>query len=216
MAKDGLDMAKKNVERDEMLAKLAEISRRKHLPILVLDERWHVLFPEEKKTSTIKKLEKKLNELLKHQGKLITEAKEMKKLKSSFMAGIVNNMQEVKQGKEEELRRKKLESSQKYIKEINEKLAAYDDELERMPRLISEANEQLLIESVRICYADLHKNKEKIGLMQAWIMKIRDKLKETLIEKQELEETNARIYTYMHGILGREVIEIFDADHTDL
>lgn len=209
-------MAKKNVERDEMLAKLAEISRRKHLPILVLDERWHVLFPEEKKTSTIKKLEKKLNELLKHQGKLITEAKEMKKLKSSFMAGIVNNMQEVKQGKEEELRRKKLESSQKYIKEINEKLAAYDDELERMPRLISEANEQLLIESVRICYADLHKNKEKIGLMQAWIMKIRDKLKETLIEKQELEETNARIYTYMHGILGREVIEIFDADHTDL
>lgn len=216
MAKDGLDMAKKNVERDEMLAKLAEISRRKHLPILVLDERWHVLFPEEKKTSTIKKLEKKLNELLKHQGKLITEAKEMKKLKSSFMAGIVNNMQEVKQGKEEELRRKKLESSQKYIKEINEKLAAYDDELERMPRLISEANEQLLIESVRICYADLHKNKEKIGLMQAWIMKIRDKLKETLIEKQELEETNTRIYTYMHGILGREVIEIFDADHTDL
>ncbi len=204
------------MERDEMLAKLAEISRRKHLPILVLDERWHVLFPEEKKTSTIKKLEKKLNELLKHQGKLITEAKEMKKLKSSFMAGIVNNMQEVKQGKEEELRRKKLESSQKYIKEINEKLAAYDDELERMPRLISEANEQLLIESVRICYADLHKNKEKIGLMQAWIMKIRDKLKETLIEKQELEETNARIYTYMHGILGREVIEIFDADHTDL
>ena len=209
-------MAKKNVERDEMLAKLVEISRRKHLPILVLDERWHVLFPEEKKTSTIKKLEKKLNELLKHQGKLITEAKEMKKLKSSFMAGIVNNMQEAKPGKEEVLRRKNLESSQKYIKEINEKLAAYDDELERMPRLISEANEQLLIESVRICYADLHKNKEKIGLMQAWIMKIRDKLKETLIEKQELEETNARIYTYMHGILGREVIEIFDADHTDL
>ncbi len=209
-------MAKKNVERDEMLAKLVEISRRKHLPILVLDERWHVLFPEEKKTSTIKKLEKKLNELLKHQGKLITEAKEMKKLKSSFMAGIVNNMQEAKPGKEEVLRRKKLESSQKYIKEINEKLAAYDDELERMPRLISEANEQLLIESVYLCYADLHKNKEKIGIMQAWIMKIREKLKETLIQKQELEETNAKIYTYMHGILGREIIEIFDADHKDL
>ena len=39
---------------------------------------------------------------------------------------------------------------------------------------------------------------------------MRDELKRMVIEKQEMEEENARIYSYMHDILGSEVIELFD------
>ncbi len=209
-------MGKKKEEIDVLKNDLRQLSKMKHLPILTLDQRWHLLFPEEKKTSTIKKLEKNLNDLLKEQGKLIQEAKEMKKLKHSFMAGIVNNMQESNQEKEEAVRVKKLESSQRYIKEINEKLAAYDDALERIPNDIAKANEQLMLESVRICYAKLHKDRVKIVAMNDWIEKTRTKLKEVLVEKQELEDKNSQIYSYMHDILGPQVIEIFDADYDEI
>lgn len=209
-------MGKKKAEIDMMKKDLAKIAKLRRLPILTLDQRWHLLFPEDKKTSTIKKLEKRLNDLLKEQGKLIQDAKELKKLKNSFMAGIVSNMQQSNEVKNEAARVKKLESSQKYIKEINEKLAVYDDTLERLPDEIAEVNEQLMLESVQICYAKLHHSKEQIDVMSEWIEKTRTKLKETLVLKQEMEDKNAEIYSYMHDILGPEVIEIFDADHKDI
>ncbi|MDO5521419.1 MAG: hypothetical protein Q4G58_13085 [bacterium] len=209
-------MAKKKDEIALMKNELAKLAHVRHLPILTLDQRWHLLFPEEKKTSAIKKMEKRLNDLLKEQGKLIQDAKEMKKLKNSFMAGIVSNMQQSNETKDETARIKKLESSQRYIKEINEKLAVYDNELESIPKEITKVNQQLMIESVRICYGDLYKNKVQIGAMNEWIDKTRTKLKETLVQKQEMEDKNSEIYSYMHDILGPQVIEIFDEDHKEL
>ena len=39
---------------------------------------------------------------------------------------------------------------------------------------------------------------------------MRKELKENVVKKQEMEITNVEIYTYMHDILGPEVIETFD------
>ena len=58
------------------------IVKNKKLPILTLDSRWHELFPDEKKTHRIRDLEQKLIKLLKTQGKLVNEIKDMKNLKN--------------------------------------------------------------------------------------------------------------------------------------
>ena len=55
----------------------------KRLPIVILDERWHRLFPEKEKTSEIRKLEKNLNELLKRQGQITNDLKALKKIKEA-------------------------------------------------------------------------------------------------------------------------------------
>lgn len=39
---------------------------------------------------------------------------------------------------------------------------------------------------------------------------IRVELKKRLIRKQEMEQMNQELYSYMHDIFGAEVIEIFD------
>ena len=205
-------MARKRNEAN-MKAEIAKLAKSKSLPILTLDSRWHLLFPEERKTSAIKKLEKKLNDMLKRQGKIVQDAKELKKLKQKLMSDIVNNMQESQGTQGEALRVKKLDSSQKYIKEINDKLQLFNDELEQMPQEISKLNEQLMVESLEICYANMHKNKVQIVEMDEWINETRNRLKETLVRKQEMEQVNAEIYSYMHDILGAKAIEIFDADH---
>ena len=46
-----------------------EALKGKKVPILVLDRRWHTLFPQGEKPAEIIQLEEKLNELLKGQGK---------------------------------------------------------------------------------------------------------------------------------------------------
>ena len=63
------------------------------VPLLVLDQKWHHLFTGSKKTDAILKLEKHLTELLGQQGRAQQELKELKKLKSTLMQNIVENME---------------------------------------------------------------------------------------------------------------------------
>lgn len=202
-------MTKKN-STNKLEQQISQAINKNQVPILTLDSRWHTLFPEEKKTANIKRLEGQVNELLKKQGKLIQEAKHLKKLKRNFMQKIVNNMEESNSEKSEMKRIKKLESSQRYIKEINEKLKVYDNELEAIPREIRQVNGELLKASFEICYAELKQNKKIIHEMDQWINETRQALKDKIIAKQELVENNTNIYSYMHDILGAEMMEVFD------
>ena len=47
----------------------------REIPILVLDARWHTLFPKGEKPEDIVQLEEQLNEHLKNQGRLVNEIK---------------------------------------------------------------------------------------------------------------------------------------------
>ena len=202
---------KKGTEAFEQ--KLSRAVHKNKIPILTLDSRWHMLFPEDRKTATIKRLEENVNALLKKQGKLVQEAKAMKKLKRNFMQKIVSNMQETGSEAKETARVRKLEYSQRYILEINEKLKVYDDQLESIPKEIKEANEALLKASFERCYEDIKRNRAQIDELDAWINETKRLLKEKIVVKQDLEQNNTDIYSYMHDILGAEMMEVFDREH---
>ena len=68
------------------------IVQNKKIPILTLDERWHELFPEERKTGRIKELEQKVNHLLKTVGKLADDSENMKKLKKTLLGEIIEKV----------------------------------------------------------------------------------------------------------------------------
>lgn len=187
---------------------IKKIVRNKKIPILTLDARWHELFPAEKKTYSIRKYEKQINELLKRQGKLVQEAKDLQKLKKKLMMEIVNNMSETIS--QDERKEKKMENSQRLIREINEKLEKMDTELEQLPKKIKVMNDELLIESMKDSYDKLRVNREVINELADWIEKTRSELKEKVVRKQEIEEDNSMIYAYMHDILGGEMMDFFD------
>lgn len=182
----------------------------KKIPIIILDPKWHELFPENAKTPAIRNLEKKLNDLLKQQGKLVNDMKDLKKLKMKLMNQIVANMGEAATAEAERKKGKKQEVSQKMILDINEKLEAGNDELLDMPYKIREVNESLVVECLKYWYSMLKDNTAKIQELDQWILAAREELKRKLLIKQEKEEMNEKVYSYMHNLLGHDVINKFD------
>ncbi len=189
-----------------------KIVRDKKLPILTLDARWHEIFPEDKKTAAIRGLEQKVNNLLKKQGKAVNDIKEMKQLKNSLLKDIVDNMDIGKDpaGKAKE---KKLDKNKQYVNELNVKINRAMEDLAEIPYQIKLANEELLAESIAVFYRELEDNKSEIKEITDWITGVRDELKKNILIKQDLEEKNSLIYTYMHDILGAGIMESFDQEN---
>lgn len=184
-----------------------KIVKDRKLPILILDARWHELFSEDQKTPSMKELERKLNNLLKQQGKLVNDIKDMKTLKNNLLKEIMENMEI---GSSDKAKEKKLEKNKQFINELNEKIDLAMDELSEIPYRIKEVNEELMAESVDIFYDRLEINKEELMNVADWIAQMREELKRKILIKQDLETKNTMIYTYMHDILGAELMELFD------
>lgn len=188
-----------------------KIVRDKKLPILTLDSRWHELFKEEQKTTEIKELEQEVNDLLKKQGKLVNDIKDMKRLKNSLLKDIMDNMDT---GRDVAgLKGKKLDKNKQYIKELNVKIDNAMEELAELPYKIKLVNEELMGESITVFYSALEENRQEIKDVTQWITGIREELKRKILVKQDLETKNSMIYTYMHDILGPEMMEHFDKEH---
>jgi hypothetical protein len=186
-----------------------KIFKGRKIPILVFDSRWHELFPDYDKPANIKEIETKLNDLIKQQGKLTNDMKDMKNLKNKLLQEIIKNM-DVNETQEGKLKAKKLDKSQKLIKEIGDKLTKSEDDLIEIPYRIKELNEQLIIESAKICYERLYNNNKRITDISFWISKVREDLKDKILEKQDMEMKNTAIYSYMHDMLGPELIQELD------
>ena len=181
----------------------------KRVPIVILDERWHQLFHKQSKSRKIIELEKTLNNLMKQQGKLISDVKNMKSAKRQLMDGIVANMN-VDSSPTGKLNDKKLAKSHKLIEDINNKLNNADNNLADIPYRIKETNANLVVEGMNLCYRKLDKNSSELTQLDQKIEMMREELKQMIGRKQDLESDNAVMYTYMHDVLGSEVMEMLD------
>lgn len=182
----------------------------KNIPILTLDNKWHQLFNKMEKTEYVSTLESELNELLRRQGKLNSELKEIKKLKKKLMDDIMVSADILDKAPNNKKEEKKLEESKRLLNECNEKMEGNEDELIDLPRSIYQKNQELMIATMEICYEIMHSNAKEIEEISVWISEVRKELKEKIIRKQESEIKNKELYAYMHDIFGPAVIEMFD------
>ena len=83
---------KKKKQSKDMTYFYLDALKNKQIPVLVLDPKWHELFPDFRKTDKIKKLEEHLLDLIKQQGQSSNDLKEYEKAKKVVMENIVNNM----------------------------------------------------------------------------------------------------------------------------
>lgn len=182
-----------------------EALKGKKVPILVLDRRWHTLFPQGEKPVEIVQLEEQLNELLKRQGYLVNDIKDLKSTKKKLMAGIVASMNDA-----EPLRDKKKKNQQRLLLEIKERIETESDELVELPRKIKKANEELLATGAHYCFERLANGDEQLKIVKQEIEELRTSLREKTEWKDDLEESMDSAYSLMHGLLGHDVMNLYD------
>ena len=203
-------LAKKKAKEEFDYAALVRNAR---LPILTLDKRWHSIFENTKKDARIRKLEEELNSKIKKQGKVNSDLKDLGRLKKKLMSEIVNNMGESSDSKQEIFRQKKLGKSKQFIEEINSKVEDYENQKLELPSEIRRANEALMVATAEMCYEQLLINEQKLKELTEWIEKVRVELKNKVVLKQEMEENNENMYSYLHDMLGPEFMQVFDERH---
>lgn len=182
---------------------------KKRLPILTLDNHWHKLFTQTNATPEIKKLEKKLNELLKEQGRVNTEEKKLKAAKRKLMDEIIQ-LADRYDGRRDDAVDKAMDHHRELVEECNKRLQDLEEENQHIPREIEETNYQLMLKTMDICYNRLEENQKEIEYYEQWIKDMRTELRENIIRKQDRETSTYELYSYMHNIFGRDVINIFD------
>ena len=200
------EQKKEQMTTQEM--RIWELLKKKNIPIACLDERWLRLFPDSEKTPLIKKLENELKELLKRQGKVNTDLKDIRVVRDKLTQSVLETAEDT--SIPENKRLKKQAASQRLIVEARQKQDNLELELDELPDKIKEANGALIFESVRVCYQRINQNKQDIDMLEQWIEQMREKLKERVVLKQDKEIMNEEIYTYLHGMLGAGVMEAFD------
>ena len=100
--------------------------------------------------------------------------------------------------------------AKRMIQEAKDKINNLEDEALDIPREIAEANRNLLIETVKVCYNKINSNKEDLEVLDKWINATRVKLKKNILIRQDKEEANNRMYSSMHDILGADVMKELD------
>lgn len=187
----------------------------KTIPLVVLDPKWHQLFDLNGKPAEIQKLEAEINQLFAKQARITDEIKELKKLKSTLMQNIVQNMDGAGEVALTDVRTKKMEEDRRLIDEINTNIQDHEDTLLEIPRDINTANNELMAATMEFSYHALTDNTSEIRQIASWIQKVRKELKIRIINKQNRELMNKLMYSYMHDIFGANVIEIFDLKYED-
>ena len=195
----------KRTKEEELEERYLESLRYVKVPLLTLDPRWHQLFPDHLKTRKLVHLEKQLNKLIQKQGQTNNDLKEYEKTRKIIMNNVLNNMTD---GHEIDspIRSKRQDANQKLLEELRQKTMEAEELLDRLPDEITLANQELLIESMRICYETLIQNTKEIEWEEQWIGKVREELTEHILMKQEKELRNTETYKYMHDLDRKSVV----------
>ena len=173
----------------------------KHVPILVLDNKWYKLISSLDIPDGLKQNENKLKEALKAQGRINSKIKEIRKLKKRLMNEVVGNMDN--DAAQEGNIKERIDVCNKELEELETEIAPVMDEIEKL-------NYNLMLDTMELCYDSLNSNTETINEIADWIREMRIELKKNVVRKQEREFKNFQMYSYMHDIFGPEVIDIFD------
>jgi hypothetical protein len=177
----------------------------REIPILVLDTRWHRLFPQGEKPADIEALEERLNDLLKKQGRLVNEIKDLKKAKKKLMDSIVAGME----GSSARDNRKK-ENQQRLLLETKDRIQQDSDELMEIPYDIKDTNEKLMIIGARYCFERLSNGDQMIQELTEEIRTLQAELTDKKEFRENLEESMDSAYSLMHGLLGHDIMNLFD------
>lgn len=196
-------MAKRREDEDYItLEEIKHKIKMHRLPPLTLDVKWQAIFNTPDKPSSIAKLEKKLNDIIKRQGGINNDVKDLKKIKKRLMQEIVENMDCPENSRAD----KKIRKSKELIEDINNKLILLEDEELDIPNNMADVNAELMIESMSEILDTYEANEEDIEVLESWINETRIELKKRVLLLQKKKDENAMMERYLYDMVDSDIV----------
>lgn len=187
---------------------LSDILKNRKLPIVLLDPLWHAMRTSIQ-SDIIKIQEKKLQELLKEQGRLNNDYKEYNTVKHNFLKNILSISEKVQnQGDSNAI--DELNKLHQSTVSVNQKLEEIERRIGEVEVEIEETNREIIEEMVAVGYEYIEVCKDKEMRLEREITQLREQMLLKTGEKKKCEKLLKDVYTYLHSIVGREQIEIID------
>lgn len=202
MRRGGVVFGKK-IDLDE------NILDKNRIPLLIEDPEWIKLFGDNK-NRCIQDAKEELLKLSTRKNILESYSRKLQKNKTKYMKKILKVSESVNSDHNQENQIGFLDEYKESILKINEEIEDIRFQLEMLPKEIKKANFNLLTETVQYGYNELNSRKKTLNKSLEEIHSLRVRLKELFEIKYDNEEWINATYTFLHGLLGREVIEEID------
>lgn len=197
-------MFAKNINLDE------SILLKNKIPLLHNDDSWIKLFGDTN-DKNIQNAKEELIELVSKEKEIEIQYRELQKEKLKCMKMILGVSDSINnENKVENIAL--LDDYKNRMININEELEELTFQIETIPKEIRETNLKLLNATVQYGYDELKAKEKIVNQSISEIEILRQRLKELIETKHDYEEWINQTYTFLHGLLGSEVIEKIDKE----
>ena len=203
---ENIDVSERKIDMKKNY--ISEVLKGKKLPIVLLDPLWHTA-REQINSEIISKDEKKLQELLKEQGKLNNDYKDYTAVKQNFLKQILE-VSEAVQGTGEQKKLEELDKLHQSTLTTNEKLEQIEKRLDEVEAEIDKLNRELIEEMIAVGYEYIEVCKNKSKVLEDEIAMLRQQMLIKTDEKKKSDKLFKDIYNYLHSVIGQEHIEVVD------
>lgn len=194
----------KNINLDE------SIILKNKIPLLHNDDSWIKLFGDTN-DKNIQNAKEELIELVSKEKEIEIQYRELQKEKLKCMKMILGVSDSINnENKVENIAL--LDDYKNRMININEELEELTFQIETIPKEIRETNLKLLNATVQYGYDELKAKEKIVNQSISEIEILRQRLKELIETKHDYEEWINQTYTFLHGLLGSEVIEKIDKE----
>lgn len=194
----------KNINLDE------SIILKNKIPLLHNDDSWIKLFGDTD-DKNIQNAKEELIELVSKEKEIEIQYRELQKEKLKCMKMILGVSDSINnENKVENIAL--LDDYKNRMININEELEELTFQIETIPKEIRETNLKLLNATVQYGYDELKAKEKIVNQSISEIEILRQRLKELIETKHDYEEWINQTYTFLHGLLGSEVIEKIDKE----
>ncbi|WP_406242387.1 hypothetical protein ACF3M2_19295 [Tissierella carlieri] len=180
------------------------------IPLLYNDESWVKLFGDVN-DKNIQSAKEELIQLVSKERDLEIRNRELQKEKLKCMKMILGISDSINNDNKVE-NIALLDDYKNRMISVNEELEELTFQLETIPKEIREANLKLLNLTIEYGYDELKVKEKVVAQSIGEIEVLRQKLKNLIKTKHDYEEWINETYTFLHGLLGSEVIEKIDKE----
>ncbi|MDR1000839.1 MAG: hypothetical protein LBL96_08590 [Clostridiales bacterium] len=175
-------------------------------PVLILDSLWQEHY-KNRKSLRVAELEKKIIELLKEQGRLNDNVKNLNLKKKDHLKRILS-LSDTAHNKHNPDDREALAAFGQAVTDINDQIIMSERKADAVAPMLDMANRELLAETVSDVFNDMREARKLVQTLDPQIDSLKTQLKTTIELRDKADADAVASYQLLHKLVGGRILNM--------